>query len=155
VSASGFLSATQDEVEEMMKKQGSQEPNALRVCQLEAELAGVKAQLRAALERYETPTEEPLTTKANRTAEIEASREQTRFIQQVVELTPVVLDVFDLQTEHHTYFSSGVVNQFGYTSDEIAGMGVQFSVLMHPEDLPRLRENMQYAFDMCSQEIFV
>ncbi|HEV2802726.1 MAG TPA: PAS domain S-box protein [Pyrinomonadaceae bacterium] len=127
--------------------------NDRRVQELEAELASVKAQLRAAVERYETPTEEPLTTKTNRAAGIEALRERERFIQQVVELTPVVLDVFDLQTEHHTYFSSDVVNLFGYTRDEIAGMEDQFSVLTHPEDLPRLRENIAKLKELADGEI--
>jgi len=34
------------------------------------------------------------------------------------------------------------VNLFGYTADEIARMKNHFTVLVHPEDLPRLRDNI-------------
>ena len=42
-----------------------------------------------------------------------ALRERDRFIRNLVELTPVVVDVFDLQTERHPYFSSDVDALFG------------------------------------------
>jgi PAS domain S-box-containing protein len=73
----------------------------------------------------------------------EALREQERFIHQITELSPVVLDVFDLVAERHNYFSSDVINLFGYTQDELARMKDQFTVLVHPEDMPRLRENIE------------
>jgi len=72
----------------------------------------------------------------------EALPESERFIRQVAELSPVVLDVFDLLTERHCYRSSNTVNLFGYTPDEIAQMKDHFSLLVHPEDLPRLKDNM-------------
>ena len=72
----------------------------------------------------------------------EALPESERFIRQVAELSPVVLDVFDLLTERHCYRSSNTVNLFGYTPGEIAQMKEHFSLLVHPEDLPRLKDNM-------------
>src|ERR1700730_10889897 len=75
-------------------------------------------------------------------ATTEAPPESERFIRQVAELSPVVLDVFDLLTERHCYRASNTVNLFGYTPDEIAQMKDHFSLLVHPEDLPRLKDNM-------------
>jgi PAS domain S-box-containing protein len=62
----------------------------------------------------------------------EALREKERFIRQITELSPVVLDVFDLVAGRHTYFSSNSVNLFGYTPDEVTQMKDKFSVLVHP-----------------------
>lgn len=83
----------------------------------------------------------------------EAVPENQRFIQQVAELTPVVLDVFDLATEHHIYFSSDTVHLFGFTPAEIAAMNDQFSVLTHPEDLPRLGANLERLKRLADDEI--
>jgi len=75
-------------------------------------------------------------------AATEALPENERFIRQMAELSPVVLDVFDLSTERHSYRGSNTVSLFGYTADEIDQMKDIFSVRVHPEDLPRVRDNM-------------
>jgi hypothetical protein len=62
-----------------------------------------------------------------------ALRASYHFIRQITEVSPVVLDVFDLVTESHSYRSSNVVNLFGYTRDEIAQMKDHFSVLSMEE----------------------
>ena len=79
---------------------------------------------------------------AERQAADEARREHARFIHQVTELSPVVLDVFDLVTERHRYFNSSSVPLYGYTPDEMTQMEDTFSVLVHPDDMPGLAENM-------------
>lgn len=98
-----------------------------RVQELEAELARVKAQLRTTVERHE--------------ASMEEVREKERFIEQLAELTPVVITVFDLDTQHDTYISPDVVNLHGYTPDELARMKDLFSDLLHPEDVATVREH--------------
>jgi PAS domain-containing protein len=69
---------------------------------------------------------------AERKAADEARREHARFIHQVTELSPVVLDVFDLVTERHRYFNSSSVPLYGYTPDEMTQMEDTFSVLAYP-----------------------
>jgi PAS domain S-box-containing protein len=54
-----------------------------------------------------------------------------------------MLDVYDLATGFHPYFSSDVRDLLGYTADEIGKMEDEFSVLVCPEDLPRLGENIE------------
>lgn len=98
-----------------------------RVQELEAELARVKAQLRTTVERHE--------------ASMEEVREKERFIEQLAELTPVVITVFDLDTQRDTYISPDVVNMHGYTPDELARMKDLFSDLLHPEDVATAREH--------------
>ena len=66
-------------------------------------------------------------------------REQERFIHQIAELTPVVITVFDLVTQHDIYISSDVINIHGYTLDELTRMKDLFTDLLHPEDVLRVR----------------
>jgi PAS domain S-box-containing protein len=73
----------------------------------------------------------------------EALRERERLMLQITELSPVVLDVFDLATGRHTYRSSNTVSLFGYTPDEIEQMENHWAVLVYPEDMPRLQENIE------------
>ncbi|MBV9959187.1 MAG: PAS domain S-box protein, partial [Acidobacteria bacterium] len=73
----------------------------------------------------------------------EALRERERFISHITELSPVMLDVYDIDTGQHPYFSSDVSELLGYTADEIGQMEDRFSVLLHPDDLSRLRENIE------------
>lgn len=72
----------------------------------------------------------------------ETLREKENFIRHVIELSPVVLDVYDLVTEHHTYFTNDALSVLGYTGDEMAQMPDPFAVLLQPEDIPRIRENI-------------
>jgi PAS domain S-box-containing protein len=64
------------------------------------------------------------------------------FMRHVIELSPVVLVVYDLVTGHHTYFSSDALTVYGYTGQEMAQMPDPFAVLLQPEDIPQLQENV-------------
>lgn len=79
--------------------------------------------------------------------------EQQRFIRRITDLSPVVLDVFNVVTGSHTYFSSDVANLLGYTADQIAQMEDKYSTLLHPEDVPRLRENIERLKRLTGGEI--
>jgi PAS domain S-box-containing protein len=70
----------------------------------------------------------------------EALRGQKRFIQQIAELTPVVISVFDLVKERDAYISTDVVTLLGYTADEITQMEEPISSIWHPEDIVIARE---------------
>lgn len=69
----------------------------------------------------------------------EVLREQERLIHQIAELTPVVINVFDLVTERDTYVSSDVFTLLGYTPEEMARMGDAITPFWHPEDIPIAR----------------
>ena len=58
---------------------------------------------------------------------------EERFIHQVVQLAPIFINVFDLQTERDIYIGPDVKEMLGYTRDEIAQMDDAFA-LWHPED---------------------
>jgi PAS domain-containing protein len=70
----------------------------------------------------------------------EELREKDRFIRHITEVTPVVLGVFDLVTSRHTYFSKHAVNLYGYTQREFEEIQDPVAVLVHPEDMPRVRK---------------
>lgn len=72
----------------------------------------------------------------------EALREQERLIHQIAELTPVVINVFDLATERDTYVSSDVFTLLGYTPEEMARMEDAITPFWHPEDIPIARAQM-------------
>jgi PAS domain S-box-containing protein len=77
-------------------------------------------------------------------------QEKERFVNQIAELSPVVISVFDLTTRSHVYISPDVVNLLGYSPKELAKMEDQFSSLLHPEDIPQASENLarlKYARD--------
>jgi PAS domain S-box-containing protein len=71
----------------------------------------------------------------------------------MTELSPVVLDVFDLGTGRHTYFSGGSVTLFGYTAEELTQMPDKFAVLVHPDDMPRLTDNLARLRQLADGEI--
>ncbi|HYZ82836.1 MAG TPA: PAS domain S-box protein [Bryobacteraceae bacterium] len=71
----------------------------------------------------------------------EELRAKEHFIRKITELSPVVLDVYDLVTKRHRWFSSDTVGLFGYTPDEMLRLSEGFP-LVHPEDMPRLRDSL-------------
>jgi hypothetical protein len=90
------------------------------------------------------------------TAGVTLLSDRERFIQQIAELTPVVLTVVDLKMGHHAYISRDVVILHGYTLDEIAQMKDPSFELLHPEDVPRVKENfnrLQRATDARSTSV--
>lgn len=90
-------------------------------------------------------------TERGRTDEILGETEN--FIRHLIELSPVVLDVYDLVTEHHTYFSSDALSVLGYTGDEMAQMTEPFAVFLEPEDMPGIRENVNRLKRLADGEI--
>jgi PAS domain S-box-containing protein len=56
-------------------------------------------------------------------------------------------------TGWHTYFSNDTVALFGYTREELAQMEDRFAVLVHPDDMPRLRDNVARLRRLADGEI--
>ena len=68
--------------------------------------------------------------------------EKERFINQIADLTPAVITVWDLTKGHETYISRGVSRLIGYMPEEIAAMKDPFSTLCHPDDILSCRSNL-------------
>ncbi|MFB2923943.1 PAS domain S-box protein [Aerosakkonema funiforme] len=65
--------------------------------------------------------------------------ESKRLIEQVTESTSAILYIFDLLEQRNVYINSQIERLLGYSPAEIQAMGSNvFSILMHPEDLPRV-----------------
>jgi PAS domain S-box-containing protein len=74
-------------------------------------------------------------------------------IEQIAELTPVVINVFDLETERDTYISRDVVTLLGYTRYEMAQMKDPFSTLKDPDDIPRYKNYLARLKKMADGEV--
>ncbi|MEA2642463.1 MAG: hypothetical protein QOF51_3857 [Chloroflexota bacterium] len=72
----------------------------------------------------------------------ERPEEQDRLLQRIAELTPVVLNVFDLELVRDVYISPDVVQLLGYTPEEILQLADPFATFWHPDDQPRALENL-------------
>ncbi|PJZ70443.1 PAS domain-containing sensor histidine kinase [Leptospira perolatii] len=61
--------------------------------------------------------------------------EHSRLIETIVDLTPDVLYIYDLEERKNIYSNHGIVNTLGYTPSELQSMGDQIvPTLMHPDD---------------------
>ncbi|MCA9944905.1 MAG: PAS domain S-box protein, partial [Anaerolineales bacterium] len=63
-------------------------------------------------------------------------REREHFVSAIVDTSPAIIYVYDLETESNVYANSGVERLLGYQSEEIQAMGSElFARLVHPDDL--------------------
>jgi PAS domain S-box-containing protein len=91
------------------------------------ELKRVETQLRQALQEL-TSTEAELI-------------ESKRLIEQVTEFSSALLYIFDLIEQRNVYINTPMARLLGYSVQEIQAMGSNlFSLLVHPEDLPKVIE---------------
>lgn len=75
---------------------------------------------------------------ARRVAE-DALREREHFLQRVIDVTPGLLHIFDLQERRLSLVNPAVQATLGYTPQEMLALsGRALSSLFHPEDLPRV-----------------
>ncbi len=67
--------------------------------------------------------------------------ESKRIIEQVTESTSAILYIFDFVEQRNIYVNSQIEELLGYSAEEIQAMGGNlFSMLVHPEDLPKIAE---------------
>jgi PAS domain S-box-containing protein len=72
-----------------------------------------------------------------------ALREKTHFLQQIADVTPGVLYVFDLVEQRSVFINRSVASLLGYSPEEILAMGTEVvSSLMHPDDRPRFEQHL-------------
>jgi PAS domain S-box-containing protein len=81
------------------------------------------------------------------------AKERERFIAQMTELMPVVINVFDLDTRRTVYISQHVVDLLGYSPDEVAQMSEPIAVVCHADDIPRIREILDRLGRMADAEV--
>ncbi len=68
----------------------------------------------------------------------EALQESQYLIQQVAEMMPALLYIFDMKEQRNVYANSKITELLGYSAEDLQAMGsTVFLRLMHPEDLVR------------------
>lgn len=74
--------------------------------------------------------------------------ERNRFIESILDITPDILYIYDIEERKNVYSNNGIEVVLGYSSVEMQEMGDQvISILMHPEDYPKYMAEVipQYA----------
>jgi PAS domain S-box-containing protein len=97
---------------------------------------------------------------AHTRAEVEHQRlnteleESRRVFQRIVDTSPDVLFVSNLDTRRTTYLNTGTEQVFGYTADELLALGNRFAAtLFHPDDLSGITEHQRKLRALADGEI--
>jgi len=69
--------------------------------------------------------------------------EDAHFIKQVLDTTPDIIYIMDLNTRQLVYASKQVAEHLGYTKSQIAAMKNPVFDIMHPEDIPSMIEHFR------------
>ncbi|NOT40069.1 MAG: PAS domain-containing protein, partial [Alphaproteobacteria bacterium] len=70
-------------------------------------------------------------------------REKKHFLQRIAEVTPNILQVFDLAERRSLFTNDNLASQLGFAHEEIQAMGSGVAqTLMHPDDLPRFEAHL-------------
>ena len=81
-------------------------------------------------------------------------RESQRFIEKITEVTPSLLYIYDHLEERNIYANRSVAEILGYSHAEIQAMGADlFSIISHPDDLPRLYDAVQKSRNLQHDEV--
>ncbi|WP_073070739.1 GAF domain-containing protein [Phormidesmis priestleyi] len=82
-----------------------------------------------------------------------ALREQQQFTEQIAQSTLAILYVYDLIEQRNIYTNQQVEKVLGYSPEEIQAMGdALFSLLAHPDDLPRMMAGQQRLLTVQNDE---
>ena len=70
----------------------------------------------------------------------EMARDESRhFVQHILDATPNLVYIFDIQDHRNVYTNREVANYLGYSSEEIISMGPRlFEIILHPDDSERV-----------------
>ena len=69
--------------------------------------------------------------------------ECNHFLQRVLDVTPGIVYVFDIEKQHSVFVNRNISSILGYNAEEMAAMGAEVvSTLMHPDDVPRFAEHL-------------
>jgi PAS domain S-box-containing protein len=86
----------------------------------------------------------------------QALKESQEFIQRIADTTPNILYIYDIEEYRNIYCNQGITTILGYTDSEIKGMGsLLLDVVVHPDDLTRIKEHYQQVRGSKSEDLFV
>jgi PAS domain S-box-containing protein len=86
----------------------------------------------------------------------QALKESQEFIQRIADTTPNILYIYDIEEYRNIYCNQGITTILGYTDSEIKGMGsLVLDIVVHPDDLPRIKEHYQQVRDNKSEDLFL
>lgn len=84
----------------------------------------------------------------------EALREKDHFLQRITEVTPGVLQVFDLEERRAVFINRTVASLLGFSPGEVQAMGADVvPSLMHPDDLPRFAQHLARIATLADGEV--
>jgi diguanylate cyclase (GGDEF)-like protein/PAS domain S-box-containing protein len=70
--------------------------------------------------------------------------DSTSLIQKIIQLTPNIVYIYDLEKKCNIYSNSSIAEKLGYSDSEIESMNKQlFSKLLHPEDVKAIAKHQQ------------
>lgn len=74
--------------------------------------------------------------------EREASLIETKgFVEKILNVSPVVISIFDFNLQKTTFVSQRVINILGFTQEEIQSFDSIIQKIVHPEDIAKVTEN--------------
>ncbi|MEO6006378.1 MAG: PAS domain S-box protein [Opitutus sp.] len=123
------------------------------------QLRGENAELRARLEKAEAALRaEGLSmdggTDGSALQRAEAAGKRENFLQRLIEVTPSVVHVFDLEQQSSVFINRTVASVVGYRAEEIAAMGDKVApTLMHPDDLARFPAHLDRVRALRDDEV--
>ena len=80
--------------------------------------------------------------------------ERKHFLQRVLDVTPGIVYVFDIDNQSSVFFNRNIAAVLDYADEEIDAMGSEVvPTLMHPEDLSRFAEHVTRVRAMRDEEI--
>ncbi len=83
-----------------------------------------------------------------------ALEENRRFLEQVLDLVPDLVYIFDLDQRHNVFVNREITEVLGYTPEEVQDMGADLmSVLVHPDDAAAVSEHHRHIRELADGEI--
>ncbi len=80
---------------------------------------------------------------------LDKPRKQQSFIEQVAQLSPSIIAVFNVNTGNYIYVNSAIESILGYSSDDWTTGGISFiSSLVHPDDYKTVMAENQKALEL-------
>jgi PAS domain S-box-containing protein len=81
-------------------------------------------------------------------------REREHFLQRITEVTPGVLNVFDLEARRAVYINRSVASLLGFEPEQVQAMGEEVTPnLMHPDDLVRFERHLAHIRTLGDGEV--
>jgi len=84
----------------------------------------------------------------------EALKEKNNFIESIINASPDIIYIYDIEEQKNIYVNEGIQINLGYTDDEIKQMGNKvISLLMHPEDFDYYLHNTYPKYETLKDKV--